>query len=50
VVTEILVSRRIAFLAWSWIALQVWLGGPMSLMWALLLVRMEEDIYVVDPS
>jgi hypothetical protein len=46
-VTELLVSRRIAYLVWSWIALQVWLGGPMALMWALMLVRTEEDIYVV---
>jgi hypothetical protein len=41
VVTELLVSRRIAFLAWSWIAIQVWLGGPMSLMWALMLGQTE---------
>ena len=46
-VTELLLSRRIAYLVWCWVALQVWLGGPTALLLAILLVRMEDDVYVV---
>jgi hypothetical protein len=41
----------LVFLTWGWIGVQLLAGaGPTALIWAIVLVRMEDDVYVVDPS